>query len=298
MGRRIILSFLVLFAGMFSVLAQQENKLCINEVLIINQNQNVDEYGMHSPWIELYNSSEEAIDAGGYYLTNDSENLTKYQIPAGDVLTKIQPKQHLVFYADSLPLRGLLHLSFTLSDKGGNNIYLVAKDGISIVDSVSLTSVTKDVSWARETDGGNKWDLASAATPNEANNVSNEDAKTEPSENTSGGGTVMSKQAMTVVLIVFGLIVVFFVVFGRGPKKVKTENKPEESPVEPVNKVVSTDNKAVSDEVYAAISMAVYQLQNQAHDQENTVLTIDKAAHMYSPWSSKIHGLRQIPVKK
>lgn len=283
---------------MYSVLAQQENKLCINEVLIINQNQNVDEYGMRSPWIELYNSSEEAIDAGGYYLTNDSENLTKFQIPAGDVLTKIQPKQHLVFYADSMPLRGLLHLSFTLSDKGNNIIYLVANDGVSIIDSVSVASIAKDVSWARETDGGNKWDISSTVTPNEVNNVSAESAKSETSENKTGEGSVISKQAMTVVLIVFGLIVVFFVVFGRGPKKAKAENKPEESPVEPVNKVVSTGNKAVSDEVYAAISMAVYQLQNHAHDQENTVLTIDKAAHMYSPWSSKIHGLRQIPVKK
>ncbi len=283
---------------MFSVLAQQEKKLCINEVLIVNQNQNVDEYGMRSPWIELYNSSEEAIDAGGYFLTNDPENLTKYQIPAGDVLTKIQPKQHLVFYADSMPLRGLLHLSFTLSDKGYNIIYLVANDGVSIVDSVPCTSITKDVSWARETDGGNKWDLASTVTPNEVNNVSAGSAKSESPKDESGKGTVMSDEAMTVVLIVFGLIVVFFVVFGRGPKKAKTENKPEESPVEPAAKPVNTGDKAISDEVYAAISLAIYQLQNNAHDQENTVLTIDKAAHMYSPWSSKIHGLRQIPVKK
>ena len=298
MGRRIILSFLVLFAGMFSVLAQQEKKLYINEVLIINQNQNTDEFGMRSPWIELYNSSEEAIDAGGFFLTNDPENLTKYQIPAGDVLTKIQPKQHLVFYADSMPLRGLLHLSFTLSERGNNTIYLVANDGVSVVDSVSLASITKDVSWARVTDGGSKWDLASTVSPNETNGSSESVSKSESSNDASGKSTVMSKKSMTVVLIVLGLIVVFFVVFGRGSKKPKTKNEPEADSVEPVAKKVNSDNLAVSDEVYAAISMAVYQLQNHAHDQENTVLTIDKAAHMYSPWSSKIHGLRQIPVKK
>jgi Na+-transporting methylmalonyl-CoA/oxaloacetate decarboxylase gamma subunit len=297
MGKRIVLAFLVLLTGIFSTVAQQEKKLYINEVLIINQNQNADEYGMHSPWIELYNSSDEAIDAGGFYLTNDSKNLTKYQIPTGDVLTKIQPKQHLVFFADSMPLRGLLHLSFTLSDIGGNNLYLVANDGVSVVDSVSITSVTKDVSWARETDGGSKWAFASVVTPNEANNVSAEGAKPESSENNSGEGSVISEKAMTVVLIVFGLIVVFFVVFGRN-KKEKPENKTEEKSDEPVAEKVNTNNAVVTDEVFAAISMAIYQLQDHAHDHENTVLTIDKSAHLYSPWSSKIHGLRQIPVKK
>lgn len=33
------------------------------------------------------------------------------------------------------------------------------------------------------------------------------------------------------------------------------------------------------------------------HDVENTVLTIRKVARTYSPWSSKIYSLRDVPRK-
>lgn len=47
----------------------------------------------------------------------------------------------------------------------------------------------------------------------------------------------------------------------------------------------------ISGEVSAAIAMAVY-LQNYLHDEESGVLTIKKISKTYSPWSSKIYGLR------
>ena len=49
--------------------------------------------------------------------------------------------------------------------------------------------------------------------------------------------------------------------------------------------------------VYAAIAMALYLYQNELHDYENTVLTINKVSKNYSPWSSKLYGLREIPRK-
>ncbi len=53
-----------------------------------------------------------------------------------------------------------------------------------------------------------------------------------------------------------------------------------------------------TDDVYAAIAMTLYELQNDSaqHDWEETVLTIDKVKKDYSPWSSKIYGLRETPV--
>lgn len=53
--------------------------------------------------------------------------------------------------------------------------------------------------------------------------------------------------------------------------------------------------EAVSGEVMAAISMALFEMSEEAHDIESTVLTIRKVDRRYSPWSSKIFGLRQIP---
>lgn len=50
-------------------------------------------------------------------------------------------------------------------------------------------------------------------------------------------------------------------------------------------------------EVYAAIAMAMHEFQN-VHDVEDTVLTINKVKRAYSPWSSKIYGLRETPNRK
>jgi len=46
-------------------------------------------------------------------------------------------------------------------------------------------------------------------------------------------------------------------------------------------------------EVAAAISMALY-ISRQLHDEESNILTIKKVSRVYSPWSSKIYGLRNL----
>lgn len=51
----------------------------------------------------------------------------------------------------------------------------------------------------------------------------------------------------------------------------------------------------LSGEVNAAISMALHLYMNELHDRESAILTISKVARTYSPWSSKIYGLRQYP---
>ncbi len=50
-------------------------------------------------------------------------------------------------------------------------------------------------------------------------------------------------------------------------------------------------------EINAAIAAAIHLYRSELHDYENTVLTISKVSRTYSPWSSKIYGLRNIPRK-
>ncbi len=50
-------------------------------------------------------------------------------------------------------------------------------------------------------------------------------------------------------------------------------------------------------EVTAAIAMALHLHFEEAHDLENTILTIKKVQRPYSPWSSKIYSLREFPNK-
>ncbi|MEW6196891.1 MAG: OadG family transporter subunit [Bacteroidota bacterium] len=50
-----------------------------------------------------------------------------------------------------------------------------------------------------------------------------------------------------------------------------------------------------SGDINAAIAVALHLYMSEMHDHENTVLTINKVTKTYSPWSSKIYGLRQYP---
>ena len=53
------------------------------------------------------------------------------------------------------------------------------------------------------------------------------------------------------------------------------------------------EDLSISGEVNAAIAMALHLYYSEMHDKEDAVLTINKTSRTYSPWSSKIYGLRQ-----
>ena len=55
------------------------------------------------------------------------------------------------------------------------------------------------------------------------------------------------------------------------------------------------EKEELSGEVNAAIAMAIHLYMSEIHDRENMVLTINRVARTYSPWSSKIYGIRQFP---
>jgi Na+-transporting methylmalonyl-CoA/oxaloacetate decarboxylase gamma subunit len=61
------------------------------------------------------------------------------------------------------------------------------------------------------------------------------------------------------------------------------------------NVVEVKEDLSISGEVNAAIAMALHLYYSEMHDKEDTVLTINQTSRTYSPWSSKIYGLRQHP---
>ena len=60
----------------------------------------------------------------------------------------------------------------------------------------------------------------------------------------------------------------------------------------PVGAVVARNG-----EIIAAIALAVKLNKAEMHDRESDVITINKVARVYSPWSSKIHGLTPMPER-
>lgn len=49
------------------------------------------------------------------------------------------------------------------------------------------------------------------------------------------------------------------------------------------------------EQIIAALSFALHQHFEEIHDNESAILTINRVARTYSPWSSKIYMLRQLP---
>jgi Na+-transporting methylmalonyl-CoA/oxaloacetate decarboxylase gamma subunit len=110
-------------------------------------------------------------------------------------------------------------------------------------------------------------------------------------------GGIMALVGMS---IVFSALLLLYIIFSNTPvlftfsfrqrlKKALTFKKKEEVPVEtPVQK-----QEELSGEVNAAIAAAIHLYRSELHDFEDTVLTIKKVSRTYSPWSSKIYGLRK-----
>lgn len=77
-------------------------------------------------------------------------------------------------------------------------------------------------------------------------------------------------------------------------KNKKSEDIKVVSKEEPVEIVAPVDDK---DAEVAAIALALSLYIQDIHDYERTILTIQKVMRPYSPWSSKIYGLRQTPLR-
>lgn len=54
----------------------------------------------------------------------------------------------------------------------------------------------------------------------------------------------------------------------------------------------------INSDILAAITMAIYDLQDEVHDPESNILTIKRQPQDYLPWSAKEFGLRQLPNRK
>jgi len=64
--------------------------------VVINELLANSETGMPD-WVELYNASDQGVDLGGWFLSDDAQELTKYEIPEGTIIT---PGGYAVFYED------------------------------------------------------------------------------------------------------------------------------------------------------------------------------------------------------
>ena len=137
-------------------------------------------------------------------------------------------------------------------------------------------------------------DSLNNATDSLAGTSSLQNISFDPSSIISNNGLVIS---VVGYVVVFAALLVLYIAFAnitrllllRQKMRLKSSGEKRE---------LTRDELAVSGEINAVIGLALHLHFSEIHDYESTVLTIKKVQKAYSPWSSKIYGLREYPRKK
>lgn len=319
MNKKGILLLLFVFTLSFSTYAQH-NGLRITEVMVENQTNITDEYGNRHAWIELYNTTRKSMQISTVFITNErvpegaTPDKTKmYVIPLNDKNTKIEHLQQAVFFADGDPWKGTFHASFELVPGQENYIAIYDADGLTKLDEVVVpANLPADHSYARTVEiedwykiesnefDASQWEFRngiekdSAITPGLNNQVIELNNKIEKFQKLDSSGVMLTIMAMLIVFSALILLSICFYVFGKINARIARKNKAVAQGKDEDDENIDIEND--SSEVIAAISMALHQHLN-AHDYEDTILTINKVKRAYSPWSSKIYSLRELPKK-
>lgn len=298
---------LLLLIGFTSCTEQKSNsKLVINEVLVDNQTNFQDDYGVHSGWIEIFNKAYSTADLAGCLLKVSSQpgDTVTYFIPKGDVLTSIKPRQHTLFWADGNPRWGTIHTNFVLSKTNANWIGLY-DSGKKLLDQVVVPAgiLAANQSYARVGDASAEWEVKGASadkyvTPSTNNQTIESNPKMDKFEQHDPVGIGMAISAMSVVFLGLILLYICFKLNGKAAIKLRKRNAMIAHNITDKQEAKEKKLGEAPGEVIAAISMALHEAQGADHDVEETILTISRVKRSYSPWSSKIYTLRETPHKK
>ena len=122
----------------------------ISEFVALNTRSLVDEDGDSSDWIEIENTDDNAVSLGGWYLTDDPKDLTKWEIPTVTLL----PNDFLIIFASNknrIDPASNLHTNFTLQPE--EFIGLVEPDGKTLASSFDPPPQFQDISYGVGTVG-------------------------------------------------------------------------------------------------------------------------------------------------
>ena len=334
---RILLSGILLTSAS-AMMAQGAKNIRINEVLTNNTSSIQDEYGQREAWIELENTSFTTYNVRGMYFTTDRSVLDPNMsvperikrmsvIPSGDTRTQIGGRQHLVFYCNSTPAQGKLHLSLKVPMSEALWIGFYNGNATELIDSVSVPALAADQSFARQ--NSTSWAVKSAenVTPGIENFIKTDETKDAYLKREDPHGFGITLLAMGIVFFCLAVLFVFFWLFGAIMRHLDTAKKVAYTqPIKPITKTVevthdlahATGNilqdglktKGVDKEVYiAVIAMALKQYQDDVHDVESGIITIkskntdwtdeySQMTHFHDPLQPSSHTGQAIPTTR
>lgn len=309
----------LLFAASGTVFGQGAKNIVINEVLTNNTASIQDEYGEREAWIELENISFTTYNIRGMYFTTDRSVLDPKMsvperikrmsiIPNGEPRTQIGGRQHLVFYCNSNPAKGKLHLSLKVPMSEPVWIAIFNGNAVELIDSVSVPALSANQSYARN---GKKWGVKAAqnVTPNIENFVITDETKDAKLKRDDPYGLGITLLAMGIVFFCLAVLFVFFWLFGVVMRHMETAKKvANQQPIKPITKTVEKTievghktgiilqeglkTKGIDREVYmAVIGMALKQYEDDVHDVESGIITIKSKS---SNWNDEFLQMTQL----
>jgi Na+-transporting methylmalonyl-CoA/oxaloacetate decarboxylase gamma subunit len=272
--------------------------LRINEILVKNDSNYIDQYGVHSGWFELFNTGYSTADVGGCFVTNDINNPKKYRIPKGNPLTRMASRTYSLFYAYNSVDRGIFHVNFSLDEIGF--LALFDQSGKILIDSVSydIASQITDVSFGKMENVPLEkatWKIMKDPTPNAINYTVVEKTRAEKYAESDKHGFIITFTTMSVVFVVLFLLAVIFIYTGKYFKK-KAETNRIKKEIQSVKK-----ESAIADAnelELAAIATALYLYFDDQHEVEQTGFWLNRQRNQQTPWSAKRILFKKLPIRK
>lgn len=133
------------------ILAEHLVPVRINEVSAANSIY-VNDYYKKNDWIELYNTTDEAIDLAGMFVSDNENKPQKYQIPESDDVNTIIPAHgYMVVWCDKLDPLSQVHTSFKLDADGGS--VLISAADLAWADTLQYPAHDGTISVGRYPDG-------------------------------------------------------------------------------------------------------------------------------------------------
>ena len=140
--------------------------IVFNEVQACNIDMYVDPSYNYGGWIELYNPTRQEVSLANLYISDDPDNLTKYNL--GRERGIIKGRGYHVLWFDHYNFHyAPSQIDFKL-DYDGGTIYLSDTEG-NLITSFDYPVAVPRTSYARTTDGGDEWGYTASPTPGASN---------------------------------------------------------------------------------------------------------------------------------
>jgi hypothetical protein len=152
------MKYFLFFFCLSTHLCSYSQTIVINEIVSKATDDSAD-------WIEIYNPGSDTISLSNYFLSDDINELLKWEFPS----IQIKPKEFIIVYAsnNSLKIVNSLQANFKIKSQG-EVIYLTDKNK-QIIDRTPSVSLLENQSFGRYPDGSNYYGKLIEPSPSSTN---------------------------------------------------------------------------------------------------------------------------------